>query len=67
MSICVYPIPRGLLLSFKPLYFLLNKAISVKPYLSGNASLIILASLLNKVAKIRLINKIGIANIVNRG
>jgi hypothetical protein len=58
-------IPRGLLLSPKPLYFLLNKAVSVKPYPLGSISLIILVSLLDKVAKVRLVDRVSIASIVN--
>jgi hypothetical protein len=67
MSICVYLIPRGLLLSPKPLYFLLNKVVSVEPHPLGSVSLIIPASSLDKVAKVRPVDRVGIASIVNHG
>jgi hypothetical protein len=63
----MYLIPRGLLLSPKPLYFLLNEVISIKPYPLGSISLIILASSLDKVAKVRLVDKVGTASTVNHG
>jgi hypothetical protein len=63
----VYLIPRGSLSSPKPLYFLLNEAVSVEPHPSGSASLIILASSLDKVAKVYPVDRVGIASIVNRG
>ncbi len=60
-------IPRGLLLSLKPLYFLLNEAVSIEPHPLGSMSLIIPASSLDKVAKVYLVDRVGIASIVNRG
>jgi hypothetical protein len=67
VSICVYPIPRGSLLSPKPLYFLLNEAVGVEPHPLGSASLIIPASSLDKVAKVYLVNRVSIASIINHG